>query len=350
MTELSIRKAGANDSEFVFTVKKAAYREYVEQVWGWDDDDQRERHNREFYSHDFHIIQFRGTDVGFFITSSTSDMLKVNQIYILPEYQGRGIGSACMTRIIGDANLEQKSVILKVLKINTRGIALYQRLGFTIVGESSEYFQMEKFLKNRSIPREVAVEDLSQEEIKHITQTVFVTPDYQPADLLFVFGTSTIDSDTLESVACDCQQGRFPKIIVTGLSGRLYSETGKPVAHIMRDELIARGVPSDLILVQDRSTNTLEDVAFSLDVLEKHSISPESIAFLCKAHHSGRCLRTLRKFFPSQTLLPVTYLAEYEGVKVSKADWYQHEVSRGRVYGEYLRIIEYTRRGDIANL
>ena len=144
MEALNIRKADASDSEFVFTVKEAAYREYVEQVWGWDDKYQRERHNIEFTSHDFHIIQFRGIDVGFFITSSASDMLKVNQIYILPEYQGKGIGTACMTRIIDEANLAQKSVVLQVLKINTRGIALYQRLGFTIVGEDSEYFQMEK--------------------------------------------------------------------------------------------------------------------------------------------------------------------------------------------------------------
>ena len=208
----------------------------------------------------------------------------------------------------------------------------------------------EDYLKNRSIPREVAVEDLSPEEIEHITQTVFVASESQPTDLLFIFGTSTIDNEILESVARDCLQGRFSKVLVTGLSGRLYDETGKPVARIMRDELIARGVPSDIILVQDRSTNTLEDVAFSLDVLEKHDVSPESIAFLCKAHHSGRCLRSLRKFFPSQTLSPVTYLAEYDGVKVSKADWYKHPVSRGRVYGEYLRIIKYTERGDIAHL
>ena len=124
--------------------------------------------------------------------------------------------------------------------------------------------------KSRSIPREVAVEDLSPEEIERITQTVFVAPEFQPVDLLFIFGTSTIDSDALESVARDYQKGRFPKVMVTGLSGRLYSETGKPVAHIMRDELITRGIPSDIILVQDRSTNTLEDVTFSLDVLEKH--------------------------------------------------------------------------------
>ena len=205
-------------------------------------------------------------------------------------------------------------------------------------------------LKNLSIPREVVVEDLQPEEIEHITQTVFLASESQPADLLFIFGTSSIDNEILETVARDCQQGRFSKVLATGLSGRLYYETGRPLASIMRDELIERGVPSDVILVQDRSTNTLEDAVFSLDVLEKHNISPESIAFLCKAHHSGRCLRTLRKFFHSQTLSPITYVAEYEGVKVSKEDWYQHPVSRGRVYGEYLRIIKYTNRGDIAHL
>ena len=202
--------------------------------------------------------------------------------------------------------------------------------------------------KNQPIPREVAVEDLSPEEIKHITQTVFVASESQPAELLFIYGTSSIDSEILDAVARDYLQDRFPKILVTGLSGRLYYETGRPIAYIMRDELIARGVPSDVILVQDRSTNTLEDVTFSLDVLEQHNISPESIAFLCKAHHSGHCLRTLKRFFPSHTLLPVTYVATYDGVKISEEDWYQHEVSRGRVYGEYLRIIEYSKRGDIA--
>ena len=144
MEELSFRKAHISDSEFVFTVKKAAFREYVEQVWGWDDNYQRELHNRRFAAQDVCIIQFRGTDVGFLSTSSTPDPLKVNQLFILPEYQGKGIGSACMMRIVDDARLEGKSVTLQVLKINTRGIALYKRLKFTIVGEDSIYFQMEK--------------------------------------------------------------------------------------------------------------------------------------------------------------------------------------------------------------
>lgn len=149
MEELSFRKAHTSDSKFVFTVKKAAFREYVEQVWGWDDNYQRELHNRRFAAQDVCIIQFRGTDVGFLSTASTPDTLKVNQLFILPEYQGKGIGSACMMRLVDDARLEGKSVALQVLKVNTRGTAFYQRLGFLIVGESSTHLQMKKLYEFR---------------------------------------------------------------------------------------------------------------------------------------------------------------------------------------------------------
>ena len=147
MKGLKFRKARAIDSDFVFAVKKAAFREYVEQIWGWDDSYQRDLHNRRFASQDIRIIQFCETDIGFLSTSNTSDTLNVNQIYILPEYQGKGIGAVCMKGIIDDASLEQKPVTLQVLKINTRATAFYQRLGFTIVDENATHFQTERHPK-----------------------------------------------------------------------------------------------------------------------------------------------------------------------------------------------------------
>ena len=144
MEGLSIRKAKAIDSDFVFAVKKKAFHEYVEQSGGWDESHQSELHNTRFASHDFRIIGFRGTDVGYFATSNTSEMVKLHQLFILPEYQGRGIGSACMTRIVDEANLKHKVVMLQVLKINTGAIAFYQRLGFVIADDDSRHIRMEK--------------------------------------------------------------------------------------------------------------------------------------------------------------------------------------------------------------
>ena len=119
----------------------------MEQVWGWDESYQRELHNTRFASHDFRIIGFRGTDVGYFVTASTSEAVTLHQLFILPEYHGRRIGSACMTRIVNNANLEQKPVMLRVLKINTRAIAFYKRLGFVVADGDSMHLHMEKLPK-----------------------------------------------------------------------------------------------------------------------------------------------------------------------------------------------------------
>ena len=128
--ELHIRKADAIDSDFVFAIKKAAFREYVEQVEGWDDTHQRGLHNKRFDSQDFRIIQFQGNDIGFFSTSCTSDSFKIHQFFIYPEYQDRGIGSACMTRILADADAAGKAVNLQVLKDQYPWHRLLPEIGF----------------------------------------------------------------------------------------------------------------------------------------------------------------------------------------------------------------------------
>ena len=142
MDGLRTRKAIQADVDFAFAVKEAAFREYAEQVWDWDGIDQRELHDLRFASQDVHIIQFRGIDVGYFSTSSTADAVRVHQIYILPEYQRKGIGSACMSHIVADARARKMAVRIQVLKINTRGISFYQRLGFEIVDEDDTHVQM----------------------------------------------------------------------------------------------------------------------------------------------------------------------------------------------------------------
>ena len=205
----------------------------------------------------------------------------------------------------------------------------------------------QSYLNSLSIPREPETEDLTPDAIAQITRVVFAEPHYAPAELLFVFGTSSLDQQLLDRLA----QGDFKHILVTGGPvGRAYYETGQPLARLLEEQFRRRGVPSERLLVQDWSTNTLEDVIFGLELLQEHQLQPREIAFLSKAHHSGRCLRTLRKFFPSLTLYPITFAAEYDGIKVAHQDWPQHLVARARVYGEFLRIKKYGGRGDIAPL
>jgi len=144
MDNLKLRKAKANDSEFAYRTKKAAFGQYVEQVWGWDEEEQRQLHERRYASQEFSVIQLSGVNVGIMAIVQEPDCVKLNQMFVLPEYQGRGTGTACTMRVIEDAAASELSVRLRVLKVNSRAIAFFQRLGFKSVGESDTHVLMER--------------------------------------------------------------------------------------------------------------------------------------------------------------------------------------------------------------
>jgi len=146
MDGLKFRKATIGDSEFAYQTKKATLGEYVEEVWGWDEDEQREIHGKRFASQDVHVIQVSDVDIGILTVVRQPDCVRVNQIFILPEHQGEGIGAACMKHVIKDAAGLNLPVRLQVLKVNNRAITFYKRLGFESTGESDTHVLMERRL------------------------------------------------------------------------------------------------------------------------------------------------------------------------------------------------------------
>jgi ribosomal protein S18 acetylase RimI-like enzyme len=144
MNNVSLRKATAEDSEFAYQTRKTTFKQYLEQVWGWDEEEQRRLHVKRFASQDFQVIQVSGVDAGILATVRQADCVKVNHLFILPEYQSQGIGAACMLQIIKDAANTGLPVRLQVLKVNSRAIEFYKRLGFKSYGESETHVLMEK--------------------------------------------------------------------------------------------------------------------------------------------------------------------------------------------------------------
>ena len=59
---LTLREATSADKEFAYRVKRAAFKEYVEQVWGWEEADQRKLHDRRFRAEDFIVIAVNPVD------------------------------------------------------------------------------------------------------------------------------------------------------------------------------------------------------------------------------------------------------------------------------------------------
>ena len=143
MNSLTLRKANPSDSEFAYCVKRAAFREYVEKVSGWDEDEQRKLHEQRFESQDFRVINVAGTDTGIMAVDVAPDCVKVNQLFLLPEHQGVGIGRECILLIMEEARQLGLPVRLRVLKVNPRALAFYRRLGFIRTGETGTHDLME---------------------------------------------------------------------------------------------------------------------------------------------------------------------------------------------------------------
>jgi ribosomal protein S18 acetylase RimI-like enzyme len=115
----------------------------VDKVEGWDEAEQRRLHEQRFGAQRFRIITLVSMDVGIMATAGAPDCVKLNQLFVLPAHQGKGIGRRCMSLVMGEELELGVPVQLHVMKVNPRALAFYQRLGFVRIGESDTHDLLE---------------------------------------------------------------------------------------------------------------------------------------------------------------------------------------------------------------
>lgn len=182
---------------------------------------------------------------------------------------------------------------------------------------------------------------MDQKEIKKITDYIFLKSNPQKADLALVFGTRHWEA--INKVFELYRDELIPSILISGGINRV---TGENEALEMSNELIQLGVKKEDIILEDQSTNSLENVLFSKQVIsEKISFDEiKKIIAIVKHYHSRRALMTLKKHFPKTIeLIPVTY--EIYGFTMD--DWFNNEIGREKVMNEWNKILAYLEKGDI---
>jgi ribosomal protein S18 acetylase RimI-like enzyme len=71
---------------------------------------------------------------------NTETELVIVSIQLLPQHQGRGIGTSLIDVLFKEARDEGKRLTLQVLKVNDRARQLYERLGFSTVEETDTHY------------------------------------------------------------------------------------------------------------------------------------------------------------------------------------------------------------------
>jgi ribosomal protein S18 acetylase RimI-like enzyme len=131
MADIALRPATADDAEFFFALHKLSLGPYVDQIWGWNDDEQRAYMTGDFDLERVRVIVVDGVDAGRLDVEERDDEVFLALIELTPEHQGRGIGSRLIRELIDGSG--GKRVTLSVLGVNDRAYQLYRRLGFTEV-------------------------------------------------------------------------------------------------------------------------------------------------------------------------------------------------------------------------
>ncbi len=117
-------------------------RKYVEWAWGWDEEFQRNGIWENLPIENFKIICVTGQSAGALYVEESEQHHWVRTIFLKPEFQGLGVGSALLAQEADRAKGSNKKLVLKVIKINPAK-RLYERLGFTIVKEDDATYYMQ---------------------------------------------------------------------------------------------------------------------------------------------------------------------------------------------------------------
>lgn len=174
-------------------------------------------------------------------------------------------------------------------------------------------------------------EDLTPEQIQQMTAFVDIDAPPPPGSqvALFIFGTNQIQP--IEIAAERHTAGLAPLIIVTGGTNR---HDGRTEGPWMRDELMARGVPSDAIRVESKSANTEQNVINARPFIREALDAGLPLVAVSKWYHR-RTINALATHVPELGLwYAIGYEPVYAGRPITRENWPGHTDGLRRVVRE----------------
>jgi uncharacterized SAM-binding protein YcdF (DUF218 family) len=165
----------------------------------------------------------------------------------------------------------------------------------------------------------------------------------EKADCIIALGNS--DIRTVQTAANLFKNGYGDILVTTGGFGRLTKDLfTKPEAQLFADEAIELGVPSDKIFIEDKSTNTFDNIKFTKKLLNEKGIIPKTILVVTKPYMERRAFATT--------------LAVWKGVRVIVAsadldfntypnDTISSDLLVNMVVGDTQRLMIFSESGDV---
>lgn len=141
--EFSLRAAAEGDFAWLWGLVAVTMRPHVEVSSLWDCDVQEALFRERFTASRWRIVvDPDGADIGAYAVKQGRVITVLTDIYLLPEYQRRGIGSAIVAGLVAQASVADRPLALFVLKDNIGAMRLYVRHGLRTIGERNDQWVM----------------------------------------------------------------------------------------------------------------------------------------------------------------------------------------------------------------
>lgn len=136
--------AKIEDEPWLDRLRREAYRDLFVATWGRWEEGRHQRHFAECMRRGgIHTIEWNGARVGMVQLLEHADAVEIGEIQVLPEHQGRGIGTAVIRDVVARAHAAGRKVTLATGRKNHRAQELYRRLGFERVARTKTHDHME---------------------------------------------------------------------------------------------------------------------------------------------------------------------------------------------------------------
>lgn len=177
-----------------------------------------------------------------------------------------------------------------------------------------------------------------------ITNFIFVEDEPQKVDAIFLPGGSHPEQP---EYATELYRKGYAKWLIPsgGVSvkrkkwpgvhskANIYNGDYQSDCEFFTDVFIKNGVPSDVIVGEDKSGHTRDNAFLSRMVVDEKGIEIKTAIIVCKAFHARRCLMLYSLAFPNTKF----YVCPVVCMGITKENWYKTEQGIDRVFGELAR-------------
>ena len=167
---------------------------------------------------------------------------------------------------------------------------------------------------------------------------LYVQDKLEKADVILTLAGDSNGERVAQAVAL-YKQGYVPKILMSG---------GPAVWHLtyaenMRRQATSLGVPANDVALQDKSRSTIEDIKFSLPILQK--MNAHSIILVTSPYHIRRASLVARKYYTPMKIKVIASPAQ-KSIFNPNGWWRRHEDTQFVVW-EYIGMVQYLLKGQL---